>query len=215
MSSVFLCLFAAASAIHLYGSFIDDRRVRNASKGAVVLFLLCFYLTRAAAPEKWFAAALVFSLLGDVLLMFRRCFAAGGVSFLFTHICLIVLWSRGIPAAFPPFLFFPAAAAYAAVIVWELRKVAKHLPRRLRFPAAFYLCTNAAMNLAALLQLLSSPGRATALIYAGAVCFFLSDCVLFFVRFPAGFRVPRRHFPVMLLYIAGILLITLGVLGLR
>jgi uncharacterized membrane protein YhhN len=58
---------------------------------------------------------------------------------------------------------------------------------------------------------LQTPGSLVA--YAGAVLFFASDCTLFLVRY---FRNPdvifKKHFTVMLTYLAGEFLITLGIL---
>jgi hypothetical protein len=58
---------------------------------------------------------------------------------------------------------------------------------------------------------LHSPGSVVA--YLGAVLFFASDCTLFLVRY---YRDPnvvfKKHFTVMLTYLAGELLITLGIM---
>ncbi|MEA4911479.1 MAG: lysoplasmalogenase family protein [Oscillospiraceae bacterium] len=215
MPTVFLCLFFAVSLLHLFGSFIDNRRIRNATKGAVLLCLLGYYLTSAAVPRPWFAAALALSLLGDVLLIFKGGFAAGGFSFLLSHVCLIVVYAGALRACAPPWYFFIAAAAYAAGIFFEARAIFPRLPDKLHAPTLVYFGANASMNLTALLLLANDPCTATALIYSGAVLFFISDCLLFFVRFCPGVHIPRKHFPVMLTYIAGVLLITLGVLRLR
>ena len=56
----------------------------------------------AGARQRWFVAALVFSLVGDVLLMLPREQFVGGLSaFLVAHLCYIAgFWTDG-PAAVP------------------------------------------------------------------------------------------------------------------
>ena len=65
----------------------------------------------------------------------------------------------------------------------------------------------------ALMRLLSVGSQGSLVSYIGAVLFFASDCTLFLVRY---FRNPdvifKRHFTVMLTYLAGELLIVLGLL---
>ena len=68
------------------------------------------------------------------------------------------------------------------------------------------------MNLLALMQLMTTRHPGAVVAYAGAVLFFLSDCILFLVRYHRNPDfVPKHHFPVMLCYLSGEFLITLGI----
>ncbi len=213
MQTVFLALFIAVSVIHLYGSYIDNKRVRNATKGAILLCLLGYYLSSAQTIDWGFTGALIFSFLGDVLLMFQGGFIVGGVCFALAQFCLIAAYVPHIQFETAALYMLLAALVYGAAVVLEFRALGGHVGKKL-FPAmVFYLLSNAAMNVCALGWLLSAPGRGPALVFAGAALFFLSDCTLFFVRFHRTRPVWHKHFPVMLTYIAGELLITLGILA--
>ena len=69
MSYVFLALFAAASLVHLYHSWLNDRKKRAVTKPMLLLFLTLYYCTSAASVNVFLLLALVTSWLGDVLLI--------------------------------------------------------------------------------------------------------------------------------------------------
>ncbi len=71
---------------------------------------------------------------------------------------------------------------------------------------------NAAMNIFALMQLVSLPGAGAAAVYAGAVLFFVSDCSLFILCFGGKERRNVLNFTVMLTYILGQFLISHGMI---
>ena len=75
----------------------------------------------------------------------------------------------------------------------------------------FYLLLNGAMNCFAIFRCITVPSAAAITTAVGAVLFFVSDCTLFFVRFHKESRW-KTHFPVMLTYLLGELLIVLGLL---
>ena len=82
-------------------------------------------------------------------------------------------------------------------------------PRSLYVGMMGYLVVNGAMNCFALFQLITLPCLATAIMYAGAVSFFVSDSILFYVRFRKG-RPFKTHFGVMLTYLLAEFLIVAG-----
>ena len=76
-----------------------------------------------------------------------------------------------------------------------------------------YLLCNSTMNLFAMMQLFTLKNKGAAIAYAGAVLFFISDCTLFLVRYYKNPDVVfRKHFTVMLTYLAGEFFITLGMM---
>lgn len=76
-----------------------------------------------------------------------------------------------------------------------------------------YLLANSAMNVFALMQLLSTGTLGAVIAYIGAVLFFASDCSLFLVRYYKPRKIVYKdHFTVMLTYILGELLITQGII---
>ena len=86
-----------------------------------------------------------------------------------------------------------------------------YLPGALFWPMLLYLLINGGMNCFAWFRSMSTTGGAAALTALGALLFYISDTALFFVRFNNESRI-RTHFPVMLTYSAGELLIILGLI---
>ena len=69
------------------------------------------------------------------------------------------------------------------------------------------------MNLFALMRLFTMHSAGSIVAYVGAVLFFISDCTLFLVRYYRNKDlIFKRHFTVMLTYLAGEMLIVLGIL---
>lgn len=215
MSTLFLILFALASLIHLYGSYKDDRRIRAWSKGFILIFLLGYYLCSVSAPSYLVIAALLTSWLGDVLLIFHgvKWFTAGGISFMASHFCFMLVYLPQVSfAQLPWWLVAVIGLVYFAVVYLVFRALRPYLPKPLFYPMFLYLLINGAMNMFALMQLLSLPCAATAVTFIGALMFFVSDSTLFFVRFHKKDVVWKRHFIVMLTYIAAEFLIVQGII---
>lgn len=213
MRILFLALFIAVSLVHLYGSFKDNRTIRNISKGLILLSLAGYYAF-SVSPVWWLViAALLLSWLGDVLLMFKNGFAAGGVSFMASHVCFILIYLPQIRFSSVPWYAYAAIVlVYGAAVFLVFRALKTHLPRKLYYPMMLYLIVNGLMNGFALMQLISLPGLAAALVFIGALLFFVSDSTLFFVRFHKTKLVWRRHFLVMLTYILAEFLIVQGII---
>ena len=92
MQGFFIALFILVSLVHLYGSYRDKQSVRNVSKGLILLCLAGYYIFSVEHVWWLVLAALFFSWLGDVLLMLKNGFAAGGISFMASHICFILIY---------------------------------------------------------------------------------------------------------------------------
>jgi len=171
----------------------DDDRVEYAAKPAVLVAL-----TAAAAVlpadhtdlwhrKWWFVAALVCSLLGDVLLMLpRNLFVAGLSAFLVGHVLFIVgLLQPPQPPGSPPFAFSTEGLVVAAVVIlaaaaWPasliFRALGRDGHRELVAPVAVYLVAIATM--AVLACNVGVPAAAV-----GALAFVVSDSVLAVNRF--------------------------------
>lgn len=215
MGILFLTLFGLFSLLHLISSWKNDRIRRAKTKPFLISSLALAYLISAEAPSALLLAALVTSWLGDVLLIPRgnRWVILGGISFLGSHFLLMVLFLHHIHfSALPWFLLLPVAAVYALLSVISIRSIWDNTPKLMLLAFSLYLLTNSCMNLLALMQLLTSSHPGAAVAYAGAVLFFLSDCILLLVRYHRNpDLVPKKHFPVMLCYLSGEFLITLGI----
>lgn len=212
MKYVFLAIFIISSVIHLYASAKCNKKLRAQTKVLLLPALLGWYCLSVAEPRMIVVAALVTSWLGDVLLIPKgvKWFSVGGLFFLASHICFIAAYAEYISfAAIPLWAAIAAGAAYAAVVVLLFTRLKEHLPKLMFWPMLCYLLTNGAMNCAALYQLISLPCLATAVTFAGALLFFMSDSTLFFVRFKKDCFF-KTHFEVMLTYILGEFLIVAG-----
>ena len=214
MKYVFLAVFIIATAIHLYASLKQDKKMRNMTKPFVLLALLGFYVLAARVPSTFIILALIFSWLGDVLLMPKgvKWFTAGGIAFMISHVFFILGYLKDVNfAAIPVWLVILLAVFFVSVVTYIFSKLKPHLPKALFYPMFLYLLINGAMNCFAIFRWVSVPSAATLTTAIGAALFFISDSSLFFVRFNKDSRL-KTHFLVMLTYSIGELLIVLGLL---
>ena len=214
MKYVFLAVFIIATAIHLYASLKQDKKMRNMTKPFILLALLGFYVLAARVPSTFIILALIFSWLGDVLLMPKgvKWFTAGGIAFMISHVFFILGYLKDVNfAAIPVWLVILLAVFFVSVVTYIFSKLKPHLPKALFYPMFLYLLINGAMNCFAIFRWVSVPSAATLTTAIGAALFFISDSSLFFVRFNKESRM-KTHFLVMLTYSIGDLLIVLGLL---
>lgn len=217
---IVLCLLAVVLCVHLYHSWIDDGKKRRYTKPFLLVLIMVYYVMGTPEISPWLLAALATSWLGDVLLMGNgdKWFVAGGISFMFSHLLFIATYLINvIPLKFAG-VFWPvvavAAAVYFGTAFFVIRLVKSTTPKSMLPPMYFYLICNSAMNIFALIQMMSTGYCAASVIaYAGAVMFFISDCSLYVVRY---YKKPdvifKQHFTVMLTYVLGELCITQGVM---
>lgn len=214
MNILSLLLFIAASIIHLYASYHQDTLLRSQSKGFILPGLIGFYIFSSPSICSFVLLALVLSWMGDVLLIpkGKTTFLFGGLCFVLSHICFAISYFKNIDLSVIPFwIVLLAILVYIILSYLALKGVKDHLNRKLFYPFLIYLLTNGFMNCCALFQMLTDFNLSTAIIYAGAVCFFISDGILFHVRFNNKSRF-KSHFPVMLTYVIAEFLIVLGIL---
>ena len=209
-----LAVFFLSAGIHLYASLKQDKPLRNRTKPFILLGLLGFYLGAAEPIVLTVVFALVFSWIGDVLLIPKgtKWFTAGGIAFMVSHVFFIVSYAKEtdfakIPAALPVLL----PLAFAAVSLFLFSKLRPHLPKTLFYPMLLYLLLNGAMNCFAWFRAYTVGGAAGIITAVGALLFFISDSSLFFVRFNKDSRL-KTHFVVMLTYSLGEFLIILGLI---
>ena len=210
----FLALFALSSAIHLFHSWKDDTKKRRVTKPMLLLCLIGYYVCSADPLSLLLLFALITSWLGDVLLIPKGnlWFILGGVSFLASHILFITVYTGQVD--FSSILWpvvIPVAAVYLGISAAVMLCVRKTTPKPMFIPMFLYLAANSTMNLFALMQLLTLKNTGALLAYLGAVLFFASDCTLFLLRYHENKKlIFKKHFTIMLTYLAGEFLITFG-----
>lgn len=216
LKTVFFILFLACSAVHLYHSWKDDARRRAYTKPLLLILLFLFYAFSADKLSPVLSAALLTSWLGDVLLIPKgtKWFVSGGISFLISHILFIFVYLPDVQwGSVLWWALVPAAVVYYGVSVFVTLSLRGNMPKAMLVPMILYLLANSTMNLFAMARLMTMKTPGAAVAYAGAVFFFLSDCSLYLVRYHKNKDlVFKKHFTVMLTYLLGECLITVGLL---
>lgn len=213
---IVLGLLAVVSCVHLYHSWIDDSKKRKYTKPFLLLLIIAYYILSASDVSVILIIALAASWLGDVLLIPKGngWFTAGGISFMITHFLFIAVYAMQVDFSnviWPAVVV--AAVVYYGISAVIIKTLTPSTPKVMLIPMYVYLLANSTMNVFALIQLISlrTPGAIVA--YIGAVLFFISDCTLFLVRYHKNKNlIFKKHFTVMLTYIAGELLITQGII---
>lgn len=215
MKTVFIIIFAASTAIHLYASAKKNKKLRDITKPFILTSLLGYYLCACNAPLPTIILALIFSWIGDVLLIPHgvKWFTAGGISFMISHFCFALGYAKDINFQDKDVIVSLIIAAIFFFIIVSLifTRLKKLLPKALFYPMYLYLLINGTMNCFAILRLVSMQSIPALTTCIGAILFFISDSCLFFVRFSKESS-KQNHFWVMFTYSIGELLIVIGLI---
>ena len=154
----------------------------------------------------WITTGLLFSFVGDVLLIFPdRLFLHGLVAFLFAQISFLIAFSREVkfPAYLSLWLLYLAVfAAYFSFVLFPT------LSPDLRLPVIVYVFFVSTMGAQAMGRFLILKNRPAGLAAIGALFFLLSDSLLAFDRFRSP--IPAAIFFVLIPYYLALWLITLS-----
>jgi uncharacterized membrane protein YhhN len=159
------------------------------------LFLILAVVGRfSSLPLIFFGLGILFSLAGDVFLMFSdRWFIPGLVSFLLAHVAYIVGFNIPLPVVSPTWALVVALVlAFSAARL--LRRIVAGLAakgeRKLISPVIVYGMVITLMLLSAMLTLFRLEWKATpaALVSVGAMLFFFSDVILAWNKFVAPIK---------------------------
>ena len=214
MGHLFLITFGFFTVWHLIASLKQNEDNRKFSKGFILFSIIAFYLSVCPNPSLIVLLAIFFSWIGDLLLIPRgtKWFVAGGISFMISHILFIVCYGMRIDFSNISFVYFIAfGLVYLVVVSYVFLKLKPFLPKEIYYPMAFYLLINGTMNTFAICRFISDMTKGPFITMIGAVLFFISDVILFFVRFNKDCRL-KTHFAVMLTYSLGELLIVIGLM---
>ena len=208
-------LIAAAAACELAASWREDMEWRARFKPFIVLTILFRYLLAASPVRGMFVAALIFCLLGDLLLIPRKTYYAGGAAFALAHVMFAITYISLSTAGFggiTAFVLLPAAI-YAANAYFITARLRSHVHRNVVRVSICYLATVSVMSAAAFALALSLGSAAGWLIFAGSVFFVASDSVLLIRNYRKDIVIPKVYFLVMLTYIIALVLMTAGMIG--
>lgn len=191
-------IFAGLEALALQKNWF---KLEAVAKPAVMLCLFAWLFTAVGlqgAPF-WFGLGILFSMLGDVLLMISldRLFLYGLVAFLFAHVFYIVGFNIPIPelSAWSVMLAILIGWGGAKVIRRILVSVVEKGQGRLRLPITIYGVVISIMLLSAMIKLndLSWDAGASILVSLGAFLFYISDVILAWNKFVAPIRGGRIY----------------------
>jgi uncharacterized membrane protein YhhN len=218
-------LFWAMMAVCLADWFAADfksRVVRYITKPLALILLIAWFtlLSKWQGPLFWFGLAFVFSLIGDVFLLFpEKMFLPGLVAFLTAHIFFIIGFNTNLEIGLIRSwsLIFLIIVAFVGMLVmrYVLKGIsAKPEQRKMKIPVLVYGVIISLMLLSALLNFIRSDwaGQAPIAIVTlfGAAMFYISDALLAVRTFVKQFE--HADFLVMLFYHLGQIMIALGVL---
>jgi uncharacterized membrane protein YhhN len=217
MGSALLALTLALAVVDWAAAEKNWHAVHFFCKPATLLALIAWFSVAAgwSGANLWFGLALVFSLLGDVALMFpERLFMPGLASFLLAHIFYIAGFNQGALSLNPLALVVAVLAVGAFGFVFSRLRaglVGSPAGRRMLLPVAIYSITISLMVVSAWLCLFRPAWPLNAALAAGvgALLFFCSDSVLAYNRFVR--ETPHHDLLVMSAYHLGQIAIIAGV----
>ena len=214
MKHISIIVFIIATAIHLFASLKKNKKLRAITKPFILLSLLMFYLYAADKVSVTVVLALVFSWVGDLLLIPPgvKWFTAGGILFMISHFFFALSYLNDIDFNKINIINIVVLALFFIVIVtYVFNKLKPHLSKALFYPMFLYLLINGAMNCFAIFRYITAPTPYHLITVFGAILFFISDTCLFFVRFDKTSKL-KTHFIIMLTYSIGEFLIVLGLI---
>jgi uncharacterized membrane protein YhhN len=180
-AAIALLVAAAVTAgVDWFAVGAERRALEYACKPAAVALLIAAAITlepSSASARGWFVVALVFCLMGDVLLMLPGDrFAAGLASFLVGHVCYIVGLTRGALSAPATAVVATAVALVGIVLARPILGAVRQSQRPLVVPVAAYMVVISTMVIAA-------GASAKWLAVAGAALFYVSDASIAWDKF--------------------------------
>lgn len=201
----------------LTGSTESLEIVHYIAKPAIVISLIfLFAKTSESLPKpikKLTLFALVFSLLGDVMLMFvdtsEHFFTLGLVAFLTAHIMYVLVFLKHRNKQKSPFGFIALLLIYAACLFNFLKDGLGDM----LIPVIVYMIIILAMATTAFLRKNNVNILSYGLVFFGAICFMISDSILALNKFYQP--IPWSNVSIMVTYALAQYLIVIGILKLK
>lgn len=191
----FAFIFALLEALALWKGWI---RLEYVAKPAVMIVLLTWLSASVGVNGAllWFGVGILFSLLGDVLLMISldRMFLFGLVAFLLAHIAYAIGFNIPLPVFSAWSLVFAFMVGLGGTRI--IRRILEAIGNnRMRRPVIAYSLVISLMLLSAMMKLtdVTWDAGSAALVSLGAFLFYLSDIVLAWNKFVAPIQNGRIY----------------------
>ena len=187
------------------------------TKPAIVISLIFLFVKASKSLSKPIKRltllALVFSLLGDVLLMFvatsEHFFMLGLVAFLTAHVMYVLLFLKHRNTKNSPFGFIAVLLIYAACLFYFLKAGLGNM----LIPVVVYMIVILAMATTAYLRKHKVTMRSYGLVFLGALFFMASDSILALNKFYQP--VLWSNISIMVTYAIAQYLLVIGILKLK
>jgi uncharacterized membrane protein YhhN len=201
----------------LTGSIETLQSVHYIAKPAIVISLIFLFVKSSKSfsiPIKRLTLlALIFSLLGDALLLFvdesEHFFTLGLVAFLTAHVMYILLFLKHRHTKNSPFGFIALLLIYASGLFYFLKDGLGVM----LIPVMVYMIFILVMATTAYLRKNKVNVHSYALVFSGALCFMVSDSILALNKFYQP--IPWSNISIMATYAIAQYLIIIGVLKLK
>jgi alkenylglycerophosphocholine hydrolase len=189
--NIFLLVALIFAALEIFAVQKRQARLEYIAKPLVMLALF-FWLwtsTDVKGAALWFGVGVLFSLVGDVLLVMPReqIFLFGLIAFLLAHIGYIIGFNVPLPpsSAWGFLLAIMIAWGSSRIIRRIMTPLAAQGQLHLRIPILIYAVTISIMLLSALIKLtdMSWNANAALLVGVGAFLFYISDLILAWNKF--------------------------------
>lgn len=212
---IFYIIFAIILCFEtLLASWLDLNWIHYISKPLVVISLIIFFLLNSKHLKRNIimltVLALVFSLLGDVLLLFVSAseyfFISGLIAFLIAHVFYCVVFLKHRDKSKKPYGFIALLLIYAFGIFWFLKSGLNDL----LIPVILYMLVILAMATSAFLRHQKVGVKSYNLVFYGALVFMISDSLLALNKFYLPFYL--ADFGIMFTYALAQLLIVKGLI---
>ncbi len=187
------------------------------AKPAIIISLIFLFIKTSESLSKLIRTltllALIFSLLGDVLLLFvdssEHFFTLGLVAFLTAHVMYVLLFLKHRNKENSPFTFVLLLLIYAASLFYFLEDGLGVM----LIPVAVYMIVILTMSTTAYLRKNNANMRSYKLVFLGALFFMASDSILALNKFYQP--IPWSNISIMLTYAIAQYLIIIGILKLK
>ncbi|WP_323788621.1 lysoplasmalogenase [Psychroserpens sp.] len=184
----FTGIFAVIVIIELLcGSFADFAALHYFTKPLIIVSLLLFFYTRNhrldPTIKKLMILALVFSLIGDVALLFDTInpvyFIIGLGSFLLAHGMYVIVFLKQRNPQKSPLGFMALMLVYAAFLFYILKDGLGEL----LLPVIVYMMVILSMSTTAFLRQKQNNSKSYNWVFIGAILFMISDSILAIDKF--------------------------------
>lgn len=191
----FLGLFVLVSIMYVIGLLLGNETLKFIFKPLIMLTLLLYYIKSVKRKSKLFIGAVLFSFLGDILLLYdtELLFMLGLVSFLIAHIFFISMTVGMLKSSTlkqKTIAAIPFLATYFGLLF-----LLKDSLGELLIPVVVYGFVISVFGFVSLLNHLISKSSASQYLLFGAVFFVISDSLLAINKFYE----PQDYYPVIVI----------------